>query len=164
MLSWASTEVGRGSLWIFIHVTDKVEIGLMVLFSACFFPLSLSPSHWKFFCWSPCMLYLILWANLQYLNRVEKTVTKITIIVSFTASSILVIAVFKCSWFWQILCFALAYKSCIYYICLDVMWYSFQLKKRGSKAKSPVLGSHISLMVVTKKILIWIVKCQKFKC
>jgi len=44
--------VGMGvAPWIFIHDTDKVEKGLMVLFFGLFF-VALPPS-WKFFCRRP---------------------------------------------------------------------------------------------------------------
>jgi len=42
---------GRGAPWIFIHGTDKVEGGLLVLFFGHVFSVALRP--WKFFCQRP---------------------------------------------------------------------------------------------------------------
>jgi len=44
--SWTSAAGDRGPSWIFMHGTDKVEKGLMVLFFVLLFPL---PFPWKFF-------------------------------------------------------------------------------------------------------------------
>jgi len=43
----------RGLLWVFIHDTDKVKGGLMVLFFSLVF--SVGPLSWKFFCRRRCV-------------------------------------------------------------------------------------------------------------
>jgi len=46
---------GAVTPWIFIHDTDKVEIGLMVLFFGLVFSVALP---WIFFCLRPCKHYI----------------------------------------------------------------------------------------------------------
>jgi len=72
---WTSARSASGhgrqpwSPWIFIHDTDKLEGGLMVLFLVLFFPLPFPP---EFFCRRPCK-----WQHSKYfvvyrLNRISK--------------------------------------------------------------------------------------------
>jgi len=72
MNSHGHRQRGPCSPWIFIHITDKVEEGLMVLFFSLVFSVALS---WKFFCRHPCEQQSLLGMQGKNLHNLENALS-----------------------------------------------------------------------------------------